>query len=116
MDYRPELDVSEELDYEEANYYQSQIGILRWMVELGRVDIMVEVSMLSSHLALPRRGHLDAVFRIYAYLKCHHNASMVFDPTYNDIDLNKFRECPLLSCRCRELVGEANICLTATYP
>jgi hypothetical protein len=38
-------------------YYQSQTGILRCMVELGRIDIITEVSMLSSYLALPRRGH-----------------------------------------------------------
>jgi hypothetical protein len=56
--YCPELDVSEELGPEEALYYMSLIGILRWMVELGRVDICLEVSLLSSHLALPRRGSL----------------------------------------------------------
>ena len=36
--YRPELDVSRELNEVDAAYYQSLIGILRWMVELGRVD------------------------------------------------------------------------------
>jgi len=34
-DYRPEIDVSAELSPEFAAYYQSLIGILRWMVELG---------------------------------------------------------------------------------
>ena len=52
--YRPELDVSPELEPTKAAYYQSVIGVLRWMVELGRVDICLECSMLSSHLALPR--------------------------------------------------------------
>ena len=33
--YRPELDVSRELNEVDAAYYQSLIGILRWMVELG---------------------------------------------------------------------------------
>jgi hypothetical protein len=33
--YRPEVDISEELGPEDASYYQSLIGILRWMVELG---------------------------------------------------------------------------------
>jgi hypothetical protein len=58
--YRPEFDMTEELEGEEASYYQSLVGILRWMVELGRIDIITEVSMLASHLALPRRGHLEA--------------------------------------------------------
>ena len=53
-EYRPEIDISPELTATDAAYYQSLIGILRWMVELGRVDITTEVSMLSSCLALPR--------------------------------------------------------------
>ena len=57
--YRPELDVSRELNVDDAAYYQSLIGILRWIVELGRVDVCLEVSMMSSHLALPREGHLE---------------------------------------------------------
>ena len=35
--YRPELDVSRELNVADAAYYQSIIGILRWIVELGHV-------------------------------------------------------------------------------
>ena len=56
-DYRPELDTSPELDPEEGTYYQYLIGVLRWMVEMGRVDICCEVSMLSSFVAMPREGH-----------------------------------------------------------
>jgi hypothetical protein len=89
--YRPEIDMSEELSPERANYYQSLIGILRWAVELGRVNIITEVSMLSSHLALPREGHLAAVFHIFAYMKKKHNARMVFDPTYPEIDETRFQ-------------------------
>ena len=33
--YRPELDVSRELNVADAVYYRSLIGILRWIVELG---------------------------------------------------------------------------------
>jgi hypothetical protein len=32
------------------------------MVELGRIDMITEVSLLASHMALPREGHLDAIF------------------------------------------------------
>ena len=84
--YRPELDISPELDAGDANYFQSVIGILRWAVELGRIDICTEVSMLSSHLALPREGHLVGAMHIFAYLEKRHNARMVFDPTYPVID------------------------------
>jgi hypothetical protein len=89
--YRPEVDISDELGPEEASYYQSLIGILRWMVELGRVDICCEVSMMSSHLALPRVGHLDELFHIFGYLDKHHNAEMVFDPTEPEIDEDQFQ-------------------------
>jgi hypothetical protein len=91
--YRPEVDTTPELDADAAWYYQSQIGILRWLVELGRIDIITEVSLLSSHLALPREGHLEAVYHIFAYLATKHNSRLVFDPTYPDIDLAHFKEC-----------------------
>lgn len=68
------------------------IGILRWMVNLGRVDINTEVSMLVSHLSVPRKGRLDAVFRIFGYLKKKYNFRLVFDPTYNEIKTNEFKK------------------------
>ncbi|KAI2501062.1 Reverse transcriptase (RNA-dependent DNA polymerase) [Fragilaria crotonensis] len=67
------------------------IGILRWAIELGRLDIFVEVSQLSQHQALPRRGHLEALYHIFAYLKKHENgARIVFDPKTPDIDERVF--------------------------
>ena len=39
--YEPEMDVSRELNPDEASYFQTIIGVMRWMVELGRVDIGV---------------------------------------------------------------------------
>ena len=88
--YRPEMDFSDELGPHDPSYYQSQIGILRWMVELGRTDIINEVSELSSQLALPREGHLEAVYGIYAYLKYKNNTMMLFDPTYPEFDYSAF--------------------------
>ena len=66
------------------------IGIVRWTVELGCVDIYTEVSMMYSHLALPREGHLEAVFHMFAYLKKNHNYEMVFDPSEPGIDMSDF--------------------------
>ena len=90
--YRPELDVSEELSPSDASYYQSLIGILQWIVELGRVDICLEVSMMSSNLVLPRKGHMEQVMQIFRYLKKYHNSELVFDPsdpTINEQDFEK---------------------------
>ena len=83
--YRPEIDVSPELNANDANFFQSLIGTLRWMVEMGRIDICCEVSILSSCLAMPREGHLQQVLHIFAYLKRHHNSCIIMDPTYPDI-------------------------------
>ena len=91
-DYRPELDISEELDHDDANYCQSAVGMLRWIVELGRIDIITEVSMMSSHMAAPRVGHLERVFQMYSCLANKHNARLVFDPSYPDIKMSAFVE------------------------
>ena len=83
--FSAETDDSPVLDAKLANYYQSQVGVLQWILELGRVDVIVEVSTLASQMAMPREAHLDALFHVYAYLKARHNARMVFDPTYPEL-------------------------------
>ena len=88
--YRPEIDTSPELPLDEVSYYQSLIGVLRWIVELGRADLAMETSALASVMAMPRRGHLEAVFHIFAFLKTRHNAVMVFDPSEPTIDETQF--------------------------
>ena len=90
--YRPEIDTSAALAPTQAAYFQSQIGVLRWIVELGHVDICYEVSMPSSHLALPRAGHLEQVLHIFAYLQKYHNTEMAFDVTDPVIEEHDF-EC-----------------------
>ena len=84
--YRPELDVTAESDPQGMSHCQSLIGVLRWIVELGRVDICLEVSMMSSHLAFPREGHLDQVCHIFACLRDHSNSEMVLDPSEPIVD------------------------------
>jgi hypothetical protein len=91
--YRPELDQSPELDPRRASYYQGVIGVLRWACELGRVDMLVAVSMLSRYLANPREGHLQQVFHIFGYLKRHERSAMVFDDTEPSFNPSRFREC-----------------------
>jgi len=84
MNYRPELDTSPLCDDDLTNYYMQQIGILRWMVELGRIDIATEASIMASYSAAPRTGHFDAVMHMFAYLNQHERSTMVFDPDYVD--------------------------------
>ena len=88
--YRPELDSSEELEGEDITYYQELMGILRWSMKIGRVDIHTEVSMLSAHQASPRRGHLSALYQIFAYLKQKPKLSLYFDSRFPNIDYTIF--------------------------
>ena len=90
--YWPELDTSEQLNAKMTNYYQSAIGVLRWAVELGRIDITTKVSMLASQMALPRVGHFNAVLHIFTYLKSKHNSRIVFDPMMPQIAEGTFKK------------------------
>ena len=65
---------------------------MHWIVELGRVDIETEVSLLASHVALPRKGHLQTVLHIYAYMKNRHNSRLALDPSYPRIDMRNFHQ------------------------
>ena len=91
--YEAKLDITPKLDADKASFYQSQIGVLRWCVELGRIDIITEVSVLSLHLALLCKGHLEAIFHLFAYLEKKHNSRIVFDLSYPTIDMSTFKEC-----------------------
>ena len=55
-------------------------------MELGRVDICCELLMMSSHLELPRKRHLEEVLHMFAYLKRHANSEMVFEPSQLEFD------------------------------
>jgi hypothetical protein len=77
LDYHHELDVTSKLTPVMANFYQMHIGVLRWCAELSRIDIMTEVSLLSSHLCLPRKGHLDAMYHLLKHLALNHNTHIV---------------------------------------
>jgi hypothetical protein len=63
--YRPELDVSLLLSPEQANYYMSLNGILHWAVEVGQLDIYIDVALLSSFLIQP---HIGSKFSISLHI------------------------------------------------
>ena len=90
-EYDPLMDLSAVLGPILLNYYQTQIGVFRLTVELRRIDIITEVSMLASKLLISREDHLEAVFHMFRYLKGHHNARMVFDQTYPTPDMSIFQ-------------------------
>ena len=89
--YWPELDVFPELSTELASYYQSFIGVVRWIVELGRLNICLEVSLLSSHLVLPIEGYFEQVLQVFSYLRKYHNTELVYDRSDPIIDECQFQ-------------------------
>jgi hypothetical protein len=93
LGYQPELDTTPELDPKCASYYQGLIGVLGWITELGRVDILVAIAMLSQHSVAPRRGHLEQVFHIFAYLKWYERSTMVFHDNLPHFDETRFVRC-----------------------
>ena len=84
--YVPETDGSPELSPDLVTVFQESIGILRWAIEIGRVDINTKVSMLSSYQAAPREGHLDQIYHIFAYLKGRPKLTLYFDPSQPNLD------------------------------
>ena len=68
------------------------IGSLRWAVEIGRVDVLLEVSLMSKHLALPREGHLEQVLHIMGYVKSHKKMRILFDSSYPKVNEGWFKE------------------------
>jgi len=84
------MDTTDPLNPECSSFYQHLIGVTHWIVELGCIDIATEISLLSSHLAYPREGHLDAALHVMGSLKQKHNSQLIFDPTYPNIDMSSF--------------------------
>ena len=81
MGYAPELDESPILDPSLVSYHQSQIGVFRWMVELGQLDINTEVLMLASCLDFLWGGYLESKSHVYGYLSANDNTSLALDPS-----------------------------------
>ena len=90
QDYKPEVDITPELDEEGIAMYQGYMGIFRWMIEIGRIDILTEVSQLSSFQAMPREGHLEACYHIFAYLRKNPSMSIVLHPSRPYINEKRF--------------------------
>ena len=89
--YRPESDISRLLDDEHIGWYQGLIGTLRWLIEVGRIDITHSVTLLSSFLVAPREGHLFEVFHVFGYLKQRMNFCLILDP--QSIPFQKYSSC-----------------------
>ena len=75
----PEEDESELLDDDGHQRYQMLIGMLNWIVCLGRMDVAFAAASLSRFSACPRDGHLKRLLRVFGYLKKYKNRRIVID-------------------------------------
>ena len=90
--YRPELDSTGELKTDGIQLYQELVGQLQWKVELGQVDILLETSLMSTHLVLPCEGHLEQVIHIVGYLKTQKKMKLLLDASYPKVKESWFQE------------------------
>ena len=66
--------------------------IIHWLCDLGRVDLIYKLSLLSEYMAQPRIRHLEKVLTMLFYLK--HNVSMgwlIYGPYDYEINWNPRR-------------------------
>ena len=90
--YYPELDESDLLDERGRKIYWSLIGMLQWAVTIGRIDIHHAVMCMSRFRAQPRKGHLQAVTKIFGYLSNYRSASIKFRtdiPDYSQFEIEQ---------------------------
>ena len=66
------------------------IGVLRWEIELGRIDIHTEVAILSQYSPLPREGHLTALYGIFAYKRKKLKYCIAFEPDETNVNEDAF--------------------------
>ena len=62
------------------------------MVKMGRLDICMKVSAMSSFVSMPREGNFQQLLHMFAYLKIRHNAHIVLDMSYPEIDEEDFKK------------------------
>ena len=79
QDVHLETDASPLLNAIEHRQYQQLIGILNWIMQIGRIDIAYATISLARFVAAPRRTHLLHALHIFAYLKSYPNVRTVVD-------------------------------------
>ena len=84
-DYRPDINTTAELYAKNINIFQELIGEMRWDTEIGGVDILHAVSVLSEFQSSPPEGNLHNVFHIFGFMKNNPKLTIYFDPIFPNI-------------------------------
>ena len=87
-DHRPDLDANI------ITMFQELIGELRWDIEISRVDILHEVSVLSTFQVSPREGRLHQMFYRFYLMKNNPKLTIYFYPRSPNIYPTSFSGSP----------------------
>ena len=85
QDYYPETNTTPLLTGKEISKYRMLIGSGRWVVTLGRFDVMYPVVTLARFNMVPHEGHFKAALRVISYLYHYKKARLVFDTCKLDV-------------------------------
>ena len=88
--YHPSVDPTVELGAVGTQFYQENIGILRWAIELSRLNILFEVAILSQYLTNPWKEYFEQVYHIFGYLKQDCKRTLYLDPDEPNIPEERF--------------------------
>ena len=58
------------------------VVVIRWSVDLGKVDILLDTALMSTYLTLPPRGNLEHIFHVFGHLMVNPKRKFCFDPQH----------------------------------
>ncbi len=78
------MDQTPLLNEKQASLYRALIGSANWVITLGHFDVNYATNSLARFSMAPREGHMDAMKRIFGYLKKYHRGCLLMDPNLMD--------------------------------
>ena len=75
----PETDTSPLLGLDDHRKYQMLLGMLQWMVTIGRPDLCHAITSLNRFGSCPREFHLELAIRVFGYLKTFPTRQIAID-------------------------------------
>jgi hypothetical protein len=65
-----------------------------WLGQLGQINLVLSMQLMSRFSHMPREGHFDAVMKVFSYLlKGRLNSKLVVDPVKQHFPKEQFVEC-----------------------